>query len=962
MPRTTWLVLVVASAAANSGTDATSTTTPALSPYASLNANASLGRLPANATLKAAPPSQSVVFQAAETQADGSSAYQQEIAIYPYANLAGNSIFALLRFPFNQSLALATYAPLAPTPPVAGQRLNKSLPTSVETLDSSAKDFVINDISADTDTDTLFLATATGIHTYVDNYRHALQRLPAGWPTGLVTAVAGLVRVTLLGVNLCVANNVLANPLTTPFQEEAVAAVTYDPTAIAVTVKGLTCTSLTVTDARPAGLPAYVATVTCVMVRPGAAFSPSPLPRSHPSPLPLPHSHRCSQVRWTSPASAAGTSSSPWLIRARPGDKKTSPSICLSYACTNPSVNPCIHQSIHASIYSHLPHRPFFTFPFSLLPSPIPLSGARNHLQPFTTNAAMDAARVAAGGRPFLLSATSAALPFYPQMVVVRSSSGGGSSSSGGSSSDSSSTATPATAATTATAATARTKWLYWANLDPSSGLTTLYSSDVTGLNPSPVLTGLPAFTQFTYLTLPVATYLAATGGAAAQAQVTAATSIAARVGRKQKVAEAPDTAAPSTTAPATSPAATGATADVMFLVSGARGGCLSVYLNPASLSAPLDTTTAAALAALTAAAAAVETHATNATNATSTTATPLLVNIATAGRPTAVSADPDLANGYIFVALLDGRVLRVALAPLLSLRAAAALGLAPAPALDLAAGPLPAWAVFITGARTTARQGYVYSLPSLPATATATASAWGGAVPAVAADAVLQTLTRPREWTQMRVVTVDTNRHVLEVFADRGGPVQVDKITGLPSPNTSHSQVTHYLSRRGGDYFLWILHTAPHPTVPYSLPQIDLYRAGIVWPRALYSWQSITAIQRTMISCIAALGTTASATDAGVITDGACGGAVGAGSNVTLTEQAVTMHVYVAETFGKVWRLDLTRDANGYMTSSAANLAPVLVVDQSQFPASQRLRGVLTGLMAGRATSEQPPLSFELL
>jgi hypothetical protein len=142
------------------------------------------------------------------------------------------------------------------------------------------------------------------------------------------------------------------------------------------------------------------------------------------------------------------------------------------------------------------------------------------------------------------------------------------------------------------------------------------------------------------------------------------------------------------------------------------------------------------------------------------------------------------------------------------------------------------------------------------------------------------------------------------------------------------------------------------------------LYRAGIVWPRALFSWQSTAAVPRTVISCVVPPGAAAAgplnATTISIPTADACGGAPG--TNVTVTEHTVTLHVYVAEAFGKVWRLDLHRNTDGYITTTGATLTPTLVVDRSQFPASQRMRMLLSGLMAGRATSDQPPLSFELL
>jgi len=259
--------------------DMSTTTAAVLPPYVTLNVSSprpppfNVTAAPATATMVPPPPPPG--FHQAETQADGNSAYVAERTVYPYANLAGNATLALMRFPFNRSLALATYNTLLPTttpttPAQSTANANAALPQSVEVLASSPSDFVIHDVSVDTDTDTVYLATAGGIFSYVDNYRHALQHLPEGWPTGLVTAVAGLVRVTLLGVNLFAANNVQTDPLHTPFQNEAVAAVVYDASVLAVTVKGLPCTSLSVTDTRPAGLPGYVATVTCTVVQPAA--------------------------------------------------------------------------------------------------------------------------------------------------------------------------------------------------------------------------------------------------------------------------------------------------------------------------------------------------------------------------------------------------------------------------------------------------------------------------------------------------------------------------------------------------------------------------------------------------------------------------------------------------------------------------------------------------------------------
>ena len=58
---------------------------------------------------------------------------------------------------------------------------------------------------------------------------------------------------------------------------------------------------------------------------------------------------------------------------------------------------------------------------------------------------------------------------------------------------------------------------------------------------------------------------------------------------------------------------------------------------------------------------------------------------------------------------------------------------------------------------------------------------------------------------------------------------------------------------------------------------------------------------------------------------------------------------------------MDLTRGINGVITPTSLT-SPVLVLDQSNFQSSLRLRQVLQDLMVNRATSEPPPLSYELI
>jgi hypothetical protein len=68
---------------------------------------------------------------------------------------------------------------------------------------------------------------------------------------------------------------------------------------------------------------------------------------------------------------------------------------------------------------------------------------------------------------------------------------------------------------------------------------------------------------------------------------------------------------------------------------------------------------------------------------------------------------------------------------------------------------------------------------------------------------------------------------------------------------------------------------------------------------------------------------------------------AVTAASSAVATRNTTTVHVFVAELLGKVWQLKLTLDK---VTKTWALLdKPILLLDNSLFPASAALRQIAT-------------------
>ena len=68
----------------------------------------------------------------------------------------------------------------------------------------------------------------------------------------------------------------MLQPLITPFQEQTLQQVTYNPLVISITVKSHPCTSVTATPTQTTdsgymvGYPWYMGTVTCVLTQPGS--------------------------------------------------------------------------------------------------------------------------------------------------------------------------------------------------------------------------------------------------------------------------------------------------------------------------------------------------------------------------------------------------------------------------------------------------------------------------------------------------------------------------------------------------------------------------------------------------------------------------------------------------------------------------------------------------------------------
>ena len=340
---------------------------------------------------------------------------EETTSLFQWSNLGRDTTYAVIKFPFNQSLAIASFPSLLSTSTsISGDTtINSNInnPTinaapSIEDLPTTSGDWMINDISLNPHTDTLFLTNEYGIFTLVDNYRGALSSLPLGtakglkqvntmpplltlctlmslfthlasrfiimcphflaytleqsnprtnltlttqstltnasalfrmYPTGfpfpdgfrhgssdvdrgqftgaiiltsyphppclfpmlplpfchyLILSLAHSISSPLLSTPSqpgpcspvplsCVytsqqGSNAMLQPLITPFQEQTLQQVTYNPLVISITVKSHPCTSVTATPTETTdsgymvGLPWYMGTVTCVLTQPGS--------------------------------------------------------------------------------------------------------------------------------------------------------------------------------------------------------------------------------------------------------------------------------------------------------------------------------------------------------------------------------------------------------------------------------------------------------------------------------------------------------------------------------------------------------------------------------------------------------------------------------------------------------------------------------------------------------------------
>ena len=120
---------------------------------------------------------------------------EEASSLFQSSNLGRDTTYAVIKFPFNQSLAIASFPPLLSTSTSttsSDTTINSNVinPTinaapSIEDLPTTSGDWLINDISLNPHTDTLFLTNEYGIFTLVDNYRGALSSLPLGTPRGL---------------------------------------------------------------------------------------------------------------------------------------------------------------------------------------------------------------------------------------------------------------------------------------------------------------------------------------------------------------------------------------------------------------------------------------------------------------------------------------------------------------------------------------------------------------------------------------------------------------------------------------------------------------------------------------------------------------------------------------------------------------------------------------------------------
>ena len=115
---------------------------------------------------------------------------QEETSSLFSSSLQGyDTTHAVIQFPFNQSLAIASFPPLLTTTISGTTILNPTTPTTtgpiIEDLPTTSSDWFFNDVSFHPHIDTLFLTNTYGIYTMVDNYRGILSSLPIGTPKGI---------------------------------------------------------------------------------------------------------------------------------------------------------------------------------------------------------------------------------------------------------------------------------------------------------------------------------------------------------------------------------------------------------------------------------------------------------------------------------------------------------------------------------------------------------------------------------------------------------------------------------------------------------------------------------------------------------------------------------------------------------------------------------------------------------
>jgi len=133
-----------------------------------------------------------------QTPSEGQTILLQEetSSLFSASPLGYDTTHAVIQFPFNQSLAIASFPPLLTTTSLSGTtNIN---PTShrtgpmIENLPITSNDFLINDVSFHPRIDTLFVTNSYGIYTLVDNYRGTLSSLPVGTPKGVTQVLTYL--------------------------------------------------------------------------------------------------------------------------------------------------------------------------------------------------------------------------------------------------------------------------------------------------------------------------------------------------------------------------------------------------------------------------------------------------------------------------------------------------------------------------------------------------------------------------------------------------------------------------------------------------------------------------------------------------------------------------------------------------------------------------------------------------